>query len=89
MTTESASEQQRREAGHRGKERGATQHSCLDVGEGNEGRDDEDHDQRHQDEVVALALVLLGGQLLLLTDERGLAVDGTGVAAWLRAVVWG
>ena len=58
--TERSSEQQRREASHRGEERGATQHSCLDVGEGNEGRDDEDHDQRHKDQVVALALYCSG-----------------------------
>jgi len=82
-------EQQRREASHRGEERDATQQSGLDVGEGDEGRDDEDHEQRHEDEVVALALVLLGCQLLLLADERGLAVDGTGVAAGLCALVLG
>ena len=88
-TTEKSSGQQRREAGHRGEERGATQQGSLDVREGNkEGNDAENHDG-HEDEVVALALVLLGCQLLLLADERGLAVDGTGVATGLRALVLG
>ena len=88
-TTKRSSEQQRREASHRGEERGATQQSGLDVGEGDEGGDDEDHEQRHEDQVVALALVLLGRELLLLADERGLVVDGTGAATGLRALVLG